>query len=434
MKQSSSSEKIMTWTTSQVVVATTFVVCVFLTFWLLYRLRALIFLLFVAIVIGIAIRPVVEWLQRRGIARNTGIIIIYILIAAVLLGFLALTFPVIADQATQLSQNLPHYYSEIRAALVNSGNSLLQNIGLRIPSELTQFLSRVPTTDGELLSQVSQTAFFANLVVKGILSILAVFLLAYYWTQESSVIIRTLLRLAPLNRRHDIQQFFYLAEEKIGGYVRGQAILCLLVGAAAFILYTLIGLPYTLVLALIAGFMEMVPIVGPALGAVPALLAALSTDPDKVIWVLIATGLIQMMENVLLVPRVMKNSMGVNPIIILLSLVAFGSVFGFAGALLALPLAAIIQLILDRILNPPESSDGQFSEKEADVLSLIDESKRLMHIFDETASGSNNSNASNSSNGKDFNEIPESDQLEIKAIAQELGEVLQKLKDEGEAI
>jgi len=422
----------MTWTTSQVVIATTFVVCVFLTFWLLYRLRALIFLLFVAIVIGIAIRPLVEWLQRRGVARNTGIIIIYILIAAVVLGFLALTFPVIADQATQLSQNLPQYYSEIRGALVNSGNRLLQNIGLRLPPELTLFLSSMPVAEGELLNQVTQTVFFTNLVVRGILSILAVFLLAYYWTQESSVIIRTLLRLAPLNRRHDIQEFFYLAEAKIGGYVRGQAILCLLVGAAAFILYTLIGLPYTLVLALIAGFMEMVPIVGPALGAVPALLAALSTDPDKVIWVLIATGLIQMMENVLLVPRVMKNSMGVNPIIILLSLVAFSSVFGFAGALLALPLAAIIQLVLDRILNPPESPTGQFSEKEADVLSLIDESKRLMHIFDETASSSNNPNASN--NGKDYNEIPESDQLEIKSIAQELGEVLQKLKDEGQAI
>jgi predicted PurR-regulated permease PerM len=432
MKHTSTSEKIMPWTTSQVVIATTFVVCVFLTFWLLYRLRALIFLLFVAIVIGIAIRPLVEWLQRRGVARNTGIIIIYILIAAVVLGFLALTFPVIADQATQLSQNLPQYYSEIRGALVSSGNRLLQNIGLRLPPELTLFLSSMPVAEGELLNQVTQTVFFTNLVVRGILSILAVFLLAYYWTQESSVIIRTLMRLVPLNRRHDIQELFYLAETKIGGYVRGQAILCLIVGAAAFILYTLIGLPYTLVLALIAGFMEMVPIVGPALGAVPALLAALSTDPDKVIWVLIATGLIQMMENVLLVPRVMKNSMGVNPIIILLSLVAFSSVFGFAGALLALPLAAIIQLVLDRILNPPESPTGQFSEKEADVLSLIDESKRLMHIFDETASSSNNPNASN--NGKDYNEIPESDQLEIKSIAQELGEVLQKLKDEGQAI
>ena len=428
MKPAPSSEKIMTWTTSQVAVATIFVVCVFLTFWLLYRLRALIFLLFVAIVIGIAIRPAVEWLQRRGISRITGIIIIYVLIAGIALGILALTFPVIADQATQLSQNLPQYYSEIRRALVNSGNRLLQNIGLQIPSDLTLFLSRVPSADGNLLTQVTQTVFFANLAVKGILSVLAVFLLAYYWTQESSVIIRTLLRLAPLNRRHDIQQFFYLAEAKIGGYIRGQAILCLIVGAAAFILYTLIGLPYTLVLALFAGVMEMVPIFGPALGAIPALLAALSTDPDKAIWVLIATGLIQMMENIWLVPRVMKNSMGVHPIIILLSLVAFGSVFGFAGALLALPLAAIIQLIVDRILIPVESSNRQFSEKEADVLSLIDESKRLMHIFDETSKDSNNSNS------KDFNEIPESDRLEIKAIAQELGEVLQKLKDEGESI
>src|SRR5687768_10633664 len=215
MKSRASSEKIMTWTTSQVVLATSFVVCVFLTFWLLYRLRALIFLLFVAIVIGIAIRPAVEWLQRRGISRNTGIIIIYILIAGVVLGFLALTFPVIADQATQLSQNLPQYYSEIRRALVNSGNRLLQNIAMRIPAEITLFLSRGPVADGELLTQVTQTVFLANLMVKGILSILAVFLIAYYWTQESSVIIRTLHRLAPLNRRHDIQQFFYLAETKI---------------------------------------------------------------------------------------------------------------------------------------------------------------------------------------------------------------------------
>src|SRR5688572_26115686 len=154
MKSTASSEKIMTWTTSQVVIATTFVVCVFLTFWLLYRLRALIFLLFVAIVIGIAIRPAVEWLQRRGISRNIGIIIIYILIGGALLGFLALTFPVIADQATQLSQNLPQYYSEIRAALVNSGNRLLQNIGLRLPRELTLFLSSMPVVEGELLNQV----------------------------------------------------------------------------------------------------------------------------------------------------------------------------------------------------------------------------------------------------------------------------------------
>jgi predicted PurR-regulated permease PerM len=423
MKSASSSEKVITWTTSQVVVATIFVVCVFLTFLLLYRLRTLILLLFVAIVIGTAIRPGVEWLQRRGTSRITGIIIIYVLIASIAIGLLALTFPLIADQTTQISQSLPQYYTEMRGALANSNNRLLQNIGFRIPSQLSLFIHRYPSNE-EMVNQVTQTVFYFNLGVKGILIILAVFLLAYYWTQESAQVIRTLLRLVPLNQRHKIQEFLYLAEGKIGGYIRGQGILCLIVGAAAFVFYTLIGLPYTLVLAIIAGVMEMVPVFGPALGAIPALLAALSVDPGKAVWVLVATGVIQMMENLWLVPRVMKNSMGVNPIIILLSLVAFGSVFGFAGALLALPLAAIIQLSFDQALIQTESPNGQFSEKEADVLSLIDESKRLMHIFDEV------------SNDKDspLNKIPELDQLEIKAIAEELGQVLQKLKNEDEII
>jgi predicted PurR-regulated permease PerM len=422
MKPATSSEKLITWTTGQVVLATVFVVCVFLIFWLLYRLSFLILLLFVAIVVGIAIRPMVDWLQRRGVSRIAGVMIIYFLLAAFAIGILALVFPLIADQTTQISQNLPQYYAEIRRALGNSDNLLLQNIAFRLPAQLSLFLSTNPNAEVDVLNQVTQTVYYANLVVKGILSILAIFLLAYYWTQESSQVVRTLIRLVPLNRRHETQEFVQLAERKLGGYVRGQGILCLVVGLAAFVFYTLIGLPYTLVLAIFAGIMELIPVFGPALGAIPALLAALSIDPNKAIWVLVATGLIQMMENLFLVPRIMKNSMGVNPIIIILSLVAFGSVFGFAGALLALPLAALIQLVLDRILIPTDNSNASFSDQEADVPSLIDESKRLMHILDETFNDKESP----------LNEIPESDRLEIKAITQELGQVLQELKNEGE--
>ena len=424
MKPAASSEKIITWTTSQVVLATVFVVCVFLIFWLLYRLSFLIFLLFVAIVIGTALRPAVEWLRRRGVSRIAGTIMIYILLAGLAIGFLALLFPLVADQATQLSQSLPQYYGEIRRALINSNNRLLQNIALRIPAQLSLLFVTDSTTEVDVLNQVTQTVFYANLAVKGLLNVLAVFLLAYYWTQESGQIVRTLIRLVPLHRRHETQEFLQLAERKIGGYIRGQGILCLVVGLIAFVFYTLIGLPYTLVLAIFAGIMEMIPVFGPALGAVPALLAALSTDPGKAIWVLVATGVIQMMENLWLVPRVMKNSMGVNPIVILLSLVAFGSVFGFAGAVLALPLAAIIQLILDRILISTDNENASFSDKEADVPSMLDESKRLMQILDGT------------SNGKDsvLNDISEADRSEIKAITQELDMVLQELKNEGEMI
>jgi predicted PurR-regulated permease PerM len=425
MKPASSSEKKITWTTSQVVLATVFVVCVFLIFWLLYRLSFLILLLLVAIVIGTALRPAVEWLRRRGVHRTAGVIIIYILLAGLVLGFLALIFPLIAEQATQLSQNLPHYYGEIRRALLDSNNRLLQNIALRIPTDLSLLFFAGPSSGEEVLNQVTQTVFYANLAIRGILGVLAVFLLAYYWTQESNQAVRTLIRLAPLHRRNETREFLQLAENKIGGYIRGQGILCLVVGLAAFVFYSLIGLPYTLVLAIFAGLMELIPVFGPALGAIPALLAALSIDPGKAIWVLVVTGVIQMMENLWLVPRIMKNSMGVNPIIILLSLVAFGSVFGFAGAVLALPLAAIIQLILDRILISTDNSNDSFSDKEATVTSMLDESKRLMQILDGT-----------SNNGKDavLEELPEADRLEIRAITQELDMVLQELKNVEETI
>ena len=214
-----------------------------------------------------------------------------------------------------------------------------------------------------------------------------------------------------------------LAETKLGGYVRGQGLLCLAVGVTAFIAYLLIGLPYALVLAIFAGFMEMVPIFGPALGAVPALLVALSVDPSKAVWVVVATVIIQLLENTVLVPRIMKHSVGVNPIITLLSLIAFGSVFGFLGALLALPLAAIIQLLVSRVVLTTAENARKAQEKEIQIQSLINESQDLMQTLYETT----NQNPA-------FRNLPESDRLEIYALTEELNQFLRRIKEEGETI
>ena len=416
-----SSERVVTWTTSQVVLATIFVVCVFLTFWLLYRLRDVLFLFFVAIVVGTAIRPAVDWLHRRGVPRATGVIVLYILIAGVLVGFLAMILPLLADQATEISRTIPEYYTSFRSALVDSGNRLLQNIGFRLPTQISILVNRNPNTE-EVVGQVEQTFLYTNLVLRGLLSTLVVFLLAYYWTQEGNFILRAFLRITPPQRKKNIREFLQLAEMKLGGYIRGQGLLCLAVGATAFIAYLLIGLPYTLVLAIFAGVMEMVPIFGPALGAVPALLVAFSIDPSKAIWVVVATTLIQLLENTVLVPRIMKHSVGVNPIITLLSLIAFGSVFGFVGALLALPLAAIIQLLVSRVMLTATETARKSQEKESQIQSLIEESQELMQTLYETS----NQNSS-------FRNLPEEDRLEIYAITEELNQFLRQIQDEGKA-
>ena len=420
--KSSTSEGVTTWTTSQVVLATIFVVCVFLTFWLLYSLRAVLFLFFVAVFLGTAIRPAVDWLHRRKIPRATGIILIYILIAAVVVGFLAMLLPLIADQTTEISQTLPQYYSGLRSALIESQNRLLQNLGWRLPSQLSVLGQRDPNME-EVIGQVAQTFVYTNLVLKGVLSTLAIFLLAYYWTQEGNFVLRYFLRIFPPQRRKGIREFVQLAETKMAAYIQGEGLLCLTVGGLAFIAYLLIGLPYTLVLGIFAGVMELVPIFGPTLGAIPAILVALSVAPGKAIWVVVATIVIQLLENTFLVPRVMKSSLGVNPIIVLLSMIAFSSVFGFAGALLALPLASIIQLFVSRAVVTAAQTAKEAQSTEQEIQSLIDESQTLMQTIYEIS----NKNPS-------FQDLPEPDRLEIYNLADELNQLLGKMRKEGEIL
>jgi len=420
---SSSPEEVTTWTTNQVVFATVFVVCVFLIFWLLYRLQTVLLLFFVAIVLGTAIRPAVEWLYRRGVSRTNGVILVYILIASLFTAFLAIIVPLLAEQTTQLSQNLPEFYISVRNWLLDSDNRFLRNIGARVPAQLGLLLNSNPTTE-EVLDQVTKTILYVNVLIKGLLSTLAIFLLAYYWNQEGQSVIRTMLRLIPPNRKKEFLEFIDHVEMKMGAYIRGQAILCLIIGVLAFLAYILIGLPFALALGIFAGVMEMIPVFGPAIGAIPALLVALSISPEKAIWVVIATVLIQTAENIYLLPRVMNKSMGVNPIIILLSMVAFGSVFGFAGVLLALPLAAILQFVINRIVTSPDDLNSDAQPQEGDIQPLVYESEKLVRSLQ--GKSSNGSNA--------FQELPEEAQLEIQTVVQELHEFITKLKDEDEML
>src|SRR5574340_494660 len=132
-EETQASQQVRAWTTGQVILATVFVVCVLLMFWLVYQARLVLFLLFAAMVLGTAIRPAVDWLRERGILRPVGVMVIYLLLALVLFGFLSMVVPFFADQFTQFSQDLPKYYVGFRDWLLSSSNRLLHNVGLRVP-------------------------------------------------------------------------------------------------------------------------------------------------------------------------------------------------------------------------------------------------------------------------------------------------------------
>src|SRR5690606_24096199 len=206
---------------------------------------------------------------------------------------------------------------------------------------------------------MAQTWGLVGTVTRSVLATIAIFLLAFYWTLEAERIKRGLLLLFAIPRREPLRELITEIEYKVGRYVIGQSFLCLIIFGITFPTYLLIGLPYAFVLALFAGLMEAVPLVGPVLGAAPAVAVAFSISPSTVVWVIVASVIIQQLENNLLVPRVMEHSVGVRPLVTLLALLTFGSFFGMLGALIAIPMAATVQLLLDRYVLRLESAEDE---------------------------------------------------------------------------
>jgi predicted PurR-regulated permease PerM len=347
------------WTFRRVMWATFVLIMVAFSFWLLYRFYHVVFILFIAIVGGTVIRPVANWLYRRGLPRVLAVVLVYILILAMIISFVLLLFPLIVEQGTTIAAALPEYYQNLHEWMINSPNQWVVRLSDFLPTTLT--LAPVQQSGEQMMASAGQALRYFASAANAILIGTAILLLAIYWTLDGPRIIQSFLLLLPRDQREAMSELISAMETKLGFYIAGQSVLCLIVGMLALAAYLLIGLPNALILALVAGVMEAVPMVGPLLGAIPASIIALSIAPSKLIWVIVATIVIQQVENSLLVPRVMRQAVGVNPFVALLAIFAFSSFFGIAGALMAIPTAALVQLILNRTIFHPGTMESEVS-------------------------------------------------------------------------
>ena len=350
------------WTFRRVVWATLVLISIIIGFWLLYRFNQVVFILLIAIVIGTVIRPAVAWLHQRGFPRTVGVMLVYLLLLFLLVGFLLLLFPLLVEQSITIAVAAPGYYQNLREWMVGYPNQLIVRLSEFLPVTLPSLQPpTVQQTGQEVMASAGQALGYVTLAAKVIFIAIVILVLAYYWTLDGPRTIQSFLLLIPQDQRESISELISAMETKVGFYIAGQGLLCLVIGIMALLAYLLIGLPNALVLALIAGVLEAVPMIGPLLGAIPAALVALSIAPDRLVWVIIATVVIQQLENSLLVPRVMRKAVGVNPFVTLLALFAFSSLFGISGALMAIPMAAIIQLLLDRFVFHPAAMEPEVS-------------------------------------------------------------------------
>lgn len=319
--------------------------------------RDVLLLLFAGLVLATALQPLCDQVsQRLKISEWFAIFIVYTAASALLVGLAIWLVPLLWEQGLALLEQLPAWYADARTWLANSSSRTLQRVGSWTPEAL-------PTLT---LASLDTTEMGAYGLTRGVLlaagAILSIGVLAFYWAINREVTLRSLLQLVPEHRRPFYNELADTLLEKLGAYVRGQLILCGIVGVLSLIVYWTLGLPYALILALVAGILEAIPVFGPTLGAVPAILVALTVSPQLTLMVIAGAMLIQTLENYLFVPKVMDRSVGISAVVTLLALVSFGALFGLLGAILAIPLAAIVQTLFERLVLQTD-----FKEKDVEI-------------------------------------------------------------------
>ncbi len=303
-----------------------------------------ILLVFLAILLGAALEPVTAWMRARaGIGRGAAILIVYAVFIVIVVGVAVFIVPAAVVQISGALGRLPAFLEGVRASTAGfRPKALVEGIGALIDAAEAPLKPGPPPDPNAVVNASIGVATVAAALV----TLLA---LVYFWLTERSRLQRYVLAFVPLHRRGGVRDAWNEVESRLGLWVRGQLTIMASIGIATGVAYTVIGLPASLLLALIAAIAEIIPIIGPFIGAVPAVLMATTISPQAVVLTLVVYVAIQFIEGNILVPMIMRNTVGLSPFIVLLSLLLGGAVGGIAGAIVAVPLVAGAEVILERL-------------------------------------------------------------------------------------
>ena len=325
--------------------------------WLAVLAVNVLILVFLAILLAAGLDPVVGWLRARlPVGRRASILLAYaaFLVSVVLLAFVAV--PAAINQFNQLSAALPPMLDRARAwtdtlqprAISTSLTALVDTVARNLKS------AAVPKPD--------QVVTVGLTVAEAVVSLVALLTIVFFWLTEHARLQRYALAFVPHERRAGAREAWNEVEERLGLWVRGQLTIMGSIALGTGILYSVLGLPSALLLGLIAGLAEAIPLVGPILGAIPALLVAATVSPQLVGIVALAYVAIQFVEGNVLVPLIMRNAIGMSPLLVIVSLLVGGSAGGIVGAFLAVPIVAAAGVVAER-LRVHDGSTAQAPEE-----------------------------------------------------------------------
>lgn len=301
-------------------------------------------LVFVSILLASALEPIVGWLRDRlPLGRVGTILVVYLSFILVMLGMAFIVVPAALGQAGRIVAGLPPFFDQVRAWAAELRPSALSTSITALVDSVQSVFAPAPPPDTNEVVEVGAA------VAEAAVSFFTLLAIVFFWLLEHARLQRYTLAFLPAARRAGARRAWNEVENRLGLWVRGQLILMAVMGVATGIAYSLLGLPGALVLGLTAALTEAIPIVGPLLGAIPAVLVAATVSPQLALVVALIYLVIQVVEGSVLVPLVMRNTIGISPLLVLVSLLMGGAVGGIVGAFLAVPIAATFEIVLSHL-------------------------------------------------------------------------------------
>ena len=316
----------------------------------LWKLRVLLSLFFLGLVIAAAMRPGIEWLYARRVPRSVGLAIHYLALAGLVALFLWLVVPRAVSQVSQALGNVPTSRSELNRAAKNS-----TGIKHTILTGVQKRLKKLPTASSVFHASVSVTKTAFEVLI----GIFFTFAVAAYWIFERDRARRVLLSILPRERRRTVGDTWDLIDAKLGAFVRGQLILIIFVGTALSLAFWAIGVPFWLLLGIFAGVVEIIPVIGPLAAGAVAIGVGLTVSWQVALGAGLAVLGIRLVEDYLVVPKVLGHAVGLSPLVVLVSVTAIGLLLGGVYVLLAVPIAAVLVTLVDVIVRDKDPSEEE---------------------------------------------------------------------------
>ncbi len=328
------------------------VILILLVGGMLYVARGALFPYILGLVIAYLVLPLVNFLNRimpgsltkRNLSRPLAILIVYLVVILVIVGLILFLVPIVVDQMEALWAQREELLAQGQALL----NELLSHYRTYIPLNAQEIIQRNLEKLIGLIGQAVQegltrTVGVVSSTISYLLGILVIPFWLFYVLQDESRLREGIFSLLPERYRPDAHNIARIIDDILSAYIRGQLLLCLFIAVMATIGLLIIGVDFAVLLGLVAGAFEILPFVGPILGAIPAILVAALVSEGTALWTLLLFVAIQQVENVFLVPKISGESVKLHPALIMVVLVIGNEALGIWGMLVAVPLTAIIR-------------------------------------------------------------------------------------------